>query len=84
MAEAMEPVLYEAGADLVLSGHVHSYERSAPIYEGKVRGGGEAWLAACVVIPGSRCVYLHVSCGVWGCVRLAACAAGCAAAMALW
>ena len=28
MAEAMEPVLYEYGVDLVFAGHVHAYERS--------------------------------------------------------
>lgn len=25
---AMEPLLYAAGADIVLAGHVHAYERS--------------------------------------------------------
>lgn len=28
MMVAMEPLLYAAGADIVLAGHVHAYERS--------------------------------------------------------
>ena len=28
MMSAMEPLLYAAGADIVLAGHVHAYERS--------------------------------------------------------
>lgn len=32
MADAMEPVLFEYGADIVLAGHVHAYERSFRSY----------------------------------------------------
>ena len=32
MAEAMEPVLFEYGADIVFAGHVHAYERSFRSY----------------------------------------------------
>jgi hypothetical protein len=32
MRIAFEPLLYAAGVDIVLSGHVHSYERSKPVY----------------------------------------------------
>lgn len=28
MMACMEPLLYEAGVDLVIAGHVHAYERS--------------------------------------------------------
>lgn len=28
MMVAMEPLLYAAGADIVITGHVHAYERS--------------------------------------------------------
>jgi hypothetical protein len=41
MAEAMEPLLYQAQVDAVFSGHVHAYERSARVYRGRVgRGRG--------------------------------------------
>ncbi|GLT62108.1 hypothetical protein SLA2020_347700 [Shorea laevis] len=34
MMAAIEPVLYAAGVDLVLAGHVHAYERSKRVYNG--------------------------------------------------
>ena len=39
MRAAFEQVLHEAGVDLVLSGHVHNYERTWPIYNGTVLNG---------------------------------------------
>lgn len=36
MMVAMEPLLYAANADIVLAGHVHAYERSKRVYNGKV------------------------------------------------
>ncbi|KAK4344514.1 hypothetical protein RND71_034690 [Anisodus tanguticus] len=35
MMAAMEPLLYAAGADIVFTGHVHAYERTKRVYEGK-------------------------------------------------
>lgn len=35
MMAAMEPLLYAAGVDIVLSGHVHAYERTKRAYNGK-------------------------------------------------
>ncbi|KAK3014489.1 hypothetical protein RJ639_009392 [Escallonia herrerae] len=35
MMAAMEPLLYAAGVDIVLAGHVHAYERSKRVYNGK-------------------------------------------------
>lgn len=32
MRLAMEDVLYDAGADIVLNGHCHEYERTNPVY----------------------------------------------------
>ena len=32
MRLSMEPLLYEYGVDLVIAGHVHSYERTTPVY----------------------------------------------------
>ncbi|CAL5392877.1 unnamed protein product [Camellia sinensis] len=32
MMQAMEPLLYAAGVDIVLAGHVHAYERSKRVY----------------------------------------------------
>lgn len=32
MRLSIEPLLYSYGVDVVLSGHVHSYERTAPVY----------------------------------------------------
>ncbi|EOD11163.1 hypothetical protein EMIHUDRAFT_67476, partial [Emiliania huxleyi CCMP1516] len=28
----MEELLYDAGVDIVINGHVHAYERSVPVY----------------------------------------------------
>ncbi|KAK2387243.1 purple acid phosphatase [Trifolium repens] len=36
MMEAMEPLLNAASADLVFAGHVHAYERSKRVYNGKL------------------------------------------------
>ncbi|XP_077243590.1 purple acid phosphatase 18-like isoform X1 [Tasmannia lanceolata] len=36
MMAAMEPLLYEASVDIVLAGHVHAYERSKRVNNGKV------------------------------------------------
>ncbi|KAL2322631.1 hypothetical protein Fmac_027010 [Flemingia macrophylla] len=35
MMTAMEPLLYAASVDLVLAGHVHAYERSKRVYNGR-------------------------------------------------
>ncbi|KAI8010346.1 Purple acid phosphatase 18 [Camellia lanceoleosa] len=35
MMQAMEPLLYAAGVDIVLAGHVHAYERSKRVYGGR-------------------------------------------------
>ncbi|PWA83377.1 Iron/zinc purple acid phosphatase-like C-terminal domain-containing protein [Artemisia annua] len=35
MMEAMEPLLYAAGVDIVFAGHVHAYERTKRVYNGK-------------------------------------------------
>uniref|UniRef100_A0A7C9EPQ2 Purple acid phosphatase n=2 Tax=Opuntia streptacantha TaxID=393608 RepID=A0A7C9EPQ2_OPUST len=35
MMAAMEPLLHAAGVDIVLTGHVHAYERSTRVYNGK-------------------------------------------------
>ncbi|VFQ67281.1 unnamed protein product [Cuscuta campestris] len=35
MMEAMEPLLYEHGADILFTGHVHAYERTERVYNGK-------------------------------------------------
>ncbi|XP_068668082.1 purple acid phosphatase 18-like [Aristolochia californica] len=35
MMAAMEPLLYAAGVDIVFAGHVHAYERSMRVYDGK-------------------------------------------------
>ncbi|KAJ4783029.1 Purple acid phosphatase [Rhynchospora pubera] len=40
MMASMEPLLYGAGVDLVLAGHVHAYERSKRVYKGKVDSCG--------------------------------------------
>ncbi|KAJ8622071.1 hypothetical protein MRB53_030600 [Persea americana] len=36
MMASMEPLLYAANVDIVLAGHVHAYERSTRVYNGKV------------------------------------------------
>ena len=35
MRRDMEPLLYNASVDIVLSGHVHAYERTHPVYNGE-------------------------------------------------
>ncbi|KAK4779018.1 hypothetical protein SAY86_006546 [Trapa natans] len=35
MMAAMEPLLYTAGVDIILAGHVHAYERSKRVYKGR-------------------------------------------------
>lgn len=32
MREAMEPLLYANGVDVILNGHLHEYERTNPVY----------------------------------------------------
>ena len=44
MRLAMEPLLYEYGVDAVLSGHVHTYERTAPTYNNEVDECGPTYL----------------------------------------
>eukprot|EP00900_Chrysochromulina_parva_P006771 jgi/Chrpa1/16095/Chrysochromulina_OHIO_Genome00022750-RA len=44
MRQHMEADLYEAGVDLVLSGHVHAYERTLPVYRGLVDECGPVYL----------------------------------------
>ncbi len=34
----LEDVLYEHAVDVVITGHVHAYERTFPVYKGQVRG----------------------------------------------
>ncbi|GFZ07429.1 purple acid phosphatase 18 [Actinidia rufa] len=36
MKEAMESLLYAAGVDIVFAGHVHAYERSKRVYNGRL------------------------------------------------
>ncbi|XP_061357708.1 purple acid phosphatase 18-like isoform X1 [Gastrolobium bilobum] len=36
MMAAMEPLLYAASVDLVIAGHVHAYERTKRVYNGKL------------------------------------------------
>ncbi|KAJ0966149.1 hypothetical protein J5N97_027287 [Dioscorea zingiberensis] len=40
MMAAMEPLLYAAGVDLVLAGHVHAYERSERVYNAGLNSCG--------------------------------------------
>mmetsp|Transcript_4788 Transcript_4788/g.15570 ORF Transcript_4788/g.15570 Transcript_4788/m.15570 type:complete len:373 (+) Transcript_4788:458-1576(+) len=44
MRRDLEPLLFEAGVDLVLSGHVHAYERSRPVYDGCSHPCGPVYL----------------------------------------
>jgi hypothetical protein len=46
LAASIEELLSEYGVDLVLSGHVHSYTRSCPVYRGKCQAKGGAQQAA--------------------------------------
>ena len=32
----LEDVLYDSAVDVVITGHVHAYERSFPVYKGQV------------------------------------------------
>lgn len=36
--EKIEPLLYQFKVDLLLFGHVHAYERTCPVYQGKCKG----------------------------------------------
>lgn len=38
--DVFEPLLYEFNVDLVLSGHVHAYQRNAPVYKNKADPAG--------------------------------------------
>ena len=40
----MEEVLYEAGVDLVLAGHIHAYERTVPLFQGQENPCGPVYL----------------------------------------
>ena len=55
MISAIEPLLYQYGVDLVLTGHEHNYERSYPVYMDKV---SIACLSDCVWHVVSVCVYM--------------------------
>ncbi len=52
MISAIEPLLYQYGVDLVLTGHEHNYERSYPVYLDKV---------STVCLSGCMCRILHLS-----------------------
>lgn len=41
---AIEPLLYDFGVDLVISGHVHAYERIKPVYKGCSNYCGPAYI----------------------------------------
>jgi UDP-2,3-diacylglucosamine pyrophosphatase LpxH len=62
MRLSLEDTLYDHGVDVVISGHVHSYERTFNVYKNKVwacsyrEDRGDALLApymACVRVQGS-------------------------------
>ena len=44
MRRAMEPLLYQHGVDIILAGHVHSYERTAPLYDNAIDECGPVYL----------------------------------------
>lgn len=44
MRRAMESLLYDFGVDIVLNGHVHSYERTFPVYNNTVNPCGPTYL----------------------------------------
>jgi 3',5'-cyclic AMP phosphodiesterase CpdA len=44
MRQSMEPLLYKYGVDFVLSGHVHSYERSTAVYDNEANQCGTTYL----------------------------------------
>ena len=41
---SIEPLLFQYGVDVVLAGHVHSYERTLPVYNGKSNPCGPTYL----------------------------------------
>jgi len=41
---SMEPLLYKYGVDVILAGHVHSYERTVPVYNKKANPCGPTYL----------------------------------------
>lgn len=41
---SVEPLLYEYGVDMILAGHVHSYERTVPVYNNKPNPCGPTYL----------------------------------------
>ena len=44
MRIAIEPILYKYGVDMVLSGHIHAYERSLPVYNYTANECGTTYL----------------------------------------
>ncbi|PKA48668.1 Purple acid phosphatase 18 [Apostasia shenzhenica] len=40
MMAAMEPLLYDAGVDILIAGHVHAYERTERVYNGRLDSCG--------------------------------------------
>ena len=44
MRLSMEPLLYEYGVDVVISGHVHSYERTSAVYNNELDECGPTYL----------------------------------------
>ena len=44
MRQSMEPLLNQYGVDIVLSGHVHSYERTYPVNDNKVDACGTVYV----------------------------------------
>mmetsp|Transcript_24268 Transcript_24268/g.33296 ORF Transcript_24268/g.33296 Transcript_24268/m.33296 type:complete len:626 (-) Transcript_24268:167-2044(-) len=44
MRRSLEPILYKYGVDIVLCGHVHSYERTLPVYNNSLNQCGPVHL----------------------------------------
>jgi hypothetical protein len=44
MRRALEPIFYEYGVDIVLAGHVHSYERTLPVFNNSVDNCGPVYI----------------------------------------
>lgn len=44
MRKNMEPLFFENGVNMVFCGHVHAYERSHPVYQGKVNKDGPTYV----------------------------------------
>ena len=44
MRRAMEGILYAYGVDIIISGHVHSYERSLPVFNNTLNECGPVYL----------------------------------------